>query len=335
MNQSEFESFVKSASYKGEPLEDHLEETHISWIAFSKKHVFKIKKPVKLSFLDFSSLEKRKKYCEKELRLNQRFSKIYLDVLPITKEDNSWCLEKGEGEIKDYAVLMERMISSKRMDKMLRKNKVGMESMQALAKEVAYFHQKAEVIHSTFDLDKARYLFNDISGIEDFIEEELGTDQKKIILRSMVWSDNFLEEHALPIQQRIDQGFLRDLHGDLHGGNIFLYPQPILFDCIEFNDEYRQIDLLYEIAFLCMELEAEGHWELSECFMKHYMQMVPCLETPEDKDLYQYYKCLRANIRAKVLAIGARESKERETQQTQLKAILNYLSMMEKYIKGI
>lgn len=332
MNKSEFHSFVKAAHFQGEPLVNQMEETHISWIAFSEKWVFKIKKPVKLSFLDFSTLSLRKKYCERELRLNQRYSKIYLDVLPVIKREKGWYLGKGEGDIVDYAVRMERMDSSKRMDKMLRENQVSKASMHALAREVADFHQKAEVINTPFDIHKAKSLFNDIGGVGGFIGKEMGKDQKNFILRSMEWSNRFLESYAVRIQERIDRGFQRDLHGDLHGGNIFLYDQPVLFDCIEFSDEYRQIDVLYEIAFLGMELETGGHRELALHFLKQYSQMIPCIETPEDKVLYLYFKCLRANIRAKVLTIQEEKNPNHNIQPSPLEAIQKYLSRMEKYI---
>src|SRR5690554_2607310 len=123
MNRDDFASFVQNVTYNGESMEDQVEETHISWIAFSKTSVFKIKKPVKFSFPDFSSLRQRKKYCLRELKLHQRFSNIYLDVLPVKVSGNAWFLGEGQGEVVDYAVVMERMSSSKRMDKMLLEKK--------------------------------------------------------------------------------------------------------------------------------------------------------------------------------------------------------------------
>src|SRR5690606_16003365 len=212
----------------------------------------------KLSFLDFSTLEQRKYYCERELALNQRFSRIYLDVLPVFKGRSGWLIGEGEGEIVDYAVRMERMLSSKRMDIMLHQNKVKRDDIHALAKEIASFHKKSEVIYKPFEIKKAQSLFNDIEEIQFFVQSEIGEYCAEIISRSVDWSDHFLKTNADYIQDRFDRGCQRDVHGDLHAGNIFLYTQPVLFDCIEFNDEFRQIDLLYEIAFLCMELEAEG-----------------------------------------------------------------------------
>lgn len=335
MNRSEIESLAQSATYKGEPMEGNVDETHISWVLFSRNYVFKIKKPVQLSFLDFSTLAKRRHFCERELALNRRFSGIYLDVLPVMKENGHWSLETGEGEIMDYAVLMERMESGKRMDLMLRENTVRLEDMETLARVVAGFHQRAAVIYSSFDLGEAKSLFRDIQQINPYIERTFGSHQREFILRSMDRSDQFLEKHTERIRERHQQGFVRDLHGDLHGGNIFLYPEPVLFDCIEFSEEYRQIDVLYEIAFLCMEMEAGGHRELSDHFFKHYNQLFSCMETPADLAMFSYFKCLRANIRAKVLGIRAAENQNRETQDNQAEAIEIYLSLMEKYMKGI
>lgn len=334
MNLNEFQSFVGSANFKGESMEVSFEETHISWIAFSKNYVFKIKKPVKLSFLDFSTLEQRRQYCERELTLNRRFSKIYLDVLPVLRSNSGWFIGKGEGEIVDYAVWMERMESSKRMDKMLHQNKVDKDDINALAKEIASFHEKSEVIQKPFEIKKAQSLFNDIAEITDFVQQQIGKPYREIIARSINWSDGFLRANADHIQNRIDQGYTRDVHGDLHAGNIFLYKDPVLFDCIEFNDEFRQIDLLYEIAFLCMELEAEGQEELSSQFFKDYSTLLPDIVKEEDISLYFYYKCLRANIRAKVKAIAAIKAEGTQSSTNDLNAIKRYLSLMSKYMEA-
>jgi aminoglycoside phosphotransferase family enzyme len=335
MNRDDFEFFVENVTYNEEPIEDQVEETHISWIAFSKTRVFKIKKPVKFSFLDFSTVEQRKKYCLRELKLNQRFSKIYFDVLPVIRSGNAWCLGEGQGEVVDYTVVMERMSSSKRMDKMLLQGKVKKNSLKALAKEVAFFHHKAEKIYTPFDLQKAKNLFNDIDEVRGFIGRELGEEHENFLLKSIEWSNNFLSIHASRIEERIKSGFVRDLHGDLHAGNIFLYRQPVLFDCIEFNDEYRHIDVLYEVAYLCMELEAGGHQQLSEYFLTRYSSHLPCFEEEEDYVLYQYFKCLRANVRLKVRALNASESDNGAIETADVNVIKNYLSLMKKLVREI
>ncbi len=330
MNRDEFRDFLKSATFNEERLDDRFEETHISWIAFSKSYVFKIKKPVKLSFLDFSSLAQRKKYCERELALNQRFSKIYLDVLPVRRSLNGWSLGEGEGEVNDFAVLMERISSAKRMDKMLLREEVTHENIDVLAQEIASFHQRATVIQTPFDLRKSQALFNDIETVFGIVTRALGKDQQEFLQKAINWSNEFLETYGIHIQKRIDDGFQRDVHGDLHAGNIFICPKPVLFDCIEFEDDFRRIDLLYEIAFLCMEMEAVGYEALSREFLNSYSKRISCFKTREDVAIFSYFLCLRANIRAKVKVIAAGESNQ--PANPDVKSVKNYLSLMGKYM---
>lgn len=331
MNQQEFHAFVNTVSFEGEPLQESFEETHISWIAFTNSYAFKIKKGVKLSFLDFSTLDLRKQYCDLELKLNQRFSSIYLQVLPVREDLGRWFLGGTEGVVRDYAVLMRKLDAPRRMDKMLHANKVDAQAIQALAEEVAAFHKRAQVIRQPFNFQVAQSLFNDIAGVSGFVKNGLGESYADLVYSSIEWSDSFLSSHQSYIQDRIEMGYQRDLHGDLHAGNIFLYPKPVLFDCIEFNEAFRQIDLLYEIAFLIMELELEGHSRWAALFLEGYQAHLPIMFGPEDDALFSYYKCLRANIRAKVKAINLMNSQEGEASAEDLSTIGNYLSLMNRY----
>ncbi|NIJ52565.1 phosphotransferase [Dyadobacter arcticus] len=333
MNDLNIHALSQTGIFKGQPLYGTPEETHISWVILSKKMAFKIKKPVKLSFLDFSTLAKRKKYCEIELRLNQRFSAIYLAVLPVRHQKNEWFIGEGNATIVDYAIVMKRMLPSKRMDKLLVKGKVLQEQIIALAKEVADFHTYAKVIHSPFDQDESRRTFNDIENAGTYVKENLGQSFQNIITLAIQWSDHFLATNKLLFAQRIREGFKRDLHGDLHSGNIFLYKKPVIFDCIEFNNDFRQIDVISEIAFLCMDLEAFGYPELSDIFLTAYSDHFPCIITSADQQLLTYYKCMRANIRAKVHAISAGQTIEGKVRDVHLAAARNYLTLIKTYIE--
>lgn len=333
MNETGVRQLAKGVYYQGDFLQGRVVETHISWVILTRKFAFKIKKPVKHSFLDFSTLPLRKKYCEKELQLNSRFSGIYLAVLPVRKHGERWYLGGSAGEVADYAVQMKRMARTKEMDTLLRRGKVSSEQVRELAKTVASFHKKAEVITRPFDPEQARRLFNDIQNIQAFVVKKLGAEHAKRISVSITWSDAFLQAHSPHIQARIMQGFQRDLHGDLHSGNIFLYKRPVLFDCIEFNDSYRQMDVLSEVAFLCMDLESFGQQPLAETFLSAYTRDFPCMQTAADERLFLYYKCYRANIRAKIYALRAREAHKGEGRHHQyLEALKNYLSLMKIYM---
>jgi hypothetical protein len=335
MNESQIKVLAGEGRFLDQPLHGRLEETHISWVIISKKYAFKIKRPVKLSFLDFSTLAKRKKYCERELQLNQRFSHIYLNVLPVYKNDHGWFIGPTKGKTVDYAVQMKRLLISKRMDNALKSKNVSRENIVALAKMIASFHAKAEVIDAPFRLPAARSAFNDIRTTLGLCRSHLGNDYAAIIKSSIKWSTAFLKAHAPRIEERVKEGFSRDVHGDLHSGNIFLYRKPILFDCIEFSDAYRRIDVINEIAFFCMDLDVHGNYELAKLFLKEYQRRFACFLKSEDKQLFLYYKCFRANVRAKVHALGVKQAHDTGNYHQHLKAWRSYVKLMRRYMKSV
>lgn len=330
MTEVDVKSLARNGLHEGKPMQGTIEETHISWVVLSRNRAFKIKKPLKLPFLDFSRLRLRKKFCERELKLNKRFSHIYLSVLPIIKLNSHWRVG-GRGKPLDYAVVMKRMDQSMKMDHVLKKAEVSRESIQRLASAIARFHSRSKRIFTPFNLTIARDLFKDIDMISNVVRNNLGELYTDFISRAKDWSDEFLNEHQARFQERIDAGFKRDVHGDLHSGNIFLYKRPVLFDCIEFNDQYRQIDVLYEIAFLCMELEFYKERALSEYLLNRYLDHFPCLLSQEDKKLFIYYKCLRANVRAKVHGLQLRQVRAPEKRKHQVNELTKYLDLMKRY----
>lgn len=332
MKQREIHELATHGNYENEPIRGRLEETHISWVILTKSFAFKIKKPLRLSFLDFSTLSLRKDNCERELVLNSRFSSIYLAVLPVRVLNGRWYLGGTAGSVVDYAVQMKRMLTAKRMDNLLRQGRVKQGDMDSLADTIATFHAKAQKIDTTFNLPKARATFNDIGAARNTIAEKLGPDYAIFLDHAMEWSNAFLDAHAERIQQRVTMGYQRDVHGDLHSRNIFLYRNPVIFDCIEFNDAYRQIDLLYEIAFLCMDLEAFGEPQLAAHFLNAYSSRITCFENKEDEELFMYFKCLRANIRAKVQAIKAGQSSDQQEIDAAIEKSRKYLELMKSYI---
>jgi uncharacterized protein len=335
MKESDIKELAVNGFFDNKPLKGNIVETHISWVILTRKYAFKIKKPLKLSFLDFSTLRLRKKYCERELALNSRFSDIYLSVLPISFQKDTWTIGNSGGQLVDYAVVMKRMASVKRMDNLLQHNKVDNALIEALASKIVSFHKKAKKISIPYDPSISRNTFNDIDANRDFVLKELGHPFAEIIDHSILWSDNFLTLHAHRIQQRIEQGFKKDVHGDLHSGNIFLYKKPVLFDCIEFNDAFRQIDIMYEIAFLCMDLDAFQHTKLSGYFLSAYKSKIACFEVKEDDALFIYFKCLRANIRAKVHILSAINAPNNKELRTHLAETRKYLSLMKAYVESL
>jgi aminoglycoside phosphotransferase family enzyme len=332
MENHEVIQLAANGFFEGQKLQSKLVETNISWVIFSKKYAFKIKKPIKLSFLDYATLSKRKYFCERELLLNGRFSSIYLSVEPIRYFQGKWSIGEGPGEILDYAVRMKKLRASKKMDVMLKKDRVAETDIQGLAESLANFHENTALVFPVFDMEKGRSLFNDLATVKEIVKKELGEYIARKIDVAMEQSNAFLDTHNKRMAARIEEGWCRDGHGDLHSGNIFLYRKPVLFDCIEFNDSFRQTDLLYELAFLCMDLEFYGKGNFSEILVKHYREKIDPFVQDEDWQLFRYYKALRANVRAKVYFLNAQSDRDKNSKQDHIKKAGGYLDLMLRYL---
>ena len=275
MTSQAIHSLLEPGILPGEAGPAELVETHISWVLIGKEHVYKLKKPLRYSFLDFSTVGKRRYYCEREVELNRRLTQeIYLGVVPVRHWNGRWMVGEGEGDIVDYAVRMRKMDPLRRMDLLLREGKVGREDILALAEVISRFHREGFIVRETAGLSQ-RQLFNDLEKETAFLEGLAGDEAGGIIRRAVFHSDEFLAGNEALIQARWEAGLFRDGHGDLHCRNIFLLASPQVFDCIEFNDDLRRIDVLNDIAFLCMDLDNWGRHDLSNLFYEEYIRRFP------------------------------------------------------------
>ncbi len=327
---------INSLLYKGIFPETagkrELIETHISWVIVCDQFVYKIKKPVHYSFLDFSTLEMRKHFCEREIELNKRLTdNIYLDVQPVSEWQGCFFIGGKEGTIIDYAVRMHKLDREKQMNILLLQNKVTASDIRNLAEKIAFFHKKTDIIYKKNFLD-IQEKFNDLKAEREFLAKQLDKNCSNIISRAIETSDIFMEKNKELMAARLSAGFFRDCHGDLHSRNIFLLPAPQPFDCIEFNDDFRQIDVLNEVAFLCMDLDAFGREDLSALFIDYYNHFFPAMKTSGDRSLFIYYKSYRANIRAKVNSLRAKDNNIDKTKA--LSAVDKYLRLMDSYLKS-
>lgn len=335
MTQEQINRLITEGEFPEETGKRKLVETHISWVILCDAFVYKIKKPVDYSFLNFSTLKLRKYYCEREIVLNRRLTPdVYLEVLPIREDDHKIKIGSGEEAILDYVVKMNKLDTSKQMDILLKEDKVSVMDIQNLAEKVASFHQGAEIILE-LDLMDIREKFNDLDSVKETISGQSGETYGKMIQDTIGFSDRFLEENKQLMANRLKAGLYRDCHGDLHSRNIFLLPEPTPFDCIEFNDELRQIDVLNEVAFLCMDLDAFDRKDLSEEFLTHYIHSFPAMKTPEEVALFIYYKMYRANIRAKVNGLRVISATKDDERATALSTAEKYLTQMSNYIQEI
>lgn len=288
-------------------------ETHISWLLLDEEHVYKIKKPVKFSFLDFTTLEKRKYFCEEEVRLNRRLApEIYLGVVPM-----------GD----DYAVKMKRLDNEKMMDKLLKQDKVTEDDVRKIAEIIADFHGKIEVIKGNYGTSEIAWKqIVDLGNFKDTIEKACGIGNKVDTI--LEGSRNFIEKNKELFSKRINEGKIRDCHGDLHSGNIFLVDGIVIFDCIEFSKDFRYIDVANEIAFMSMDLDAFGREDFSKLFVDTYLAKTG---DEELRKLLPLYKCYRANVRAKIAAIDYSQHPGDEPKER----IKKYTELAERYAKNL
>ncbi|MFB3889243.1 MAG: phosphotransferase [Candidatus Bathyarchaeia archaeon] len=290
-------ALMKPEAYDEPPGHVELVQTHISFVFLTQKFVYKVKKAVNLGFVDFTTLRKRRFFCQKELELNRRLCPdLYLEVVPINKA--STFKVKGEGKTVDYAVKMKRLPQEKIMSKLLEEGKVDVALVENIAKLIADFHEKAET-------NSAISQFGSLATVETNWNENFDQTEADIG-RTITRNDfdficdrinRFMKTNAALFQNRMDKGRIRDCHGDIHSGNIFITDRVYIFDAIEFNDRFRYSDVAADVAFLAMDLDFKRRNDLSKRFIETYV------EASRDRELLRllpFYECYRAYVRGKV-----------------------------------
>jgi aminoglycoside phosphotransferase family enzyme len=327
---------IANGKFPDGQLYHHLIQTHISWVILGDDYVYKIKKPVKLSFLDFSTLEKRKYFCEQELILNQRLTHdIYLNVQPINIYQGQYEIGSNRGEVIDYALVMRRMDNAKEMNKLLAKNQVNLIDIQKIVDQLIDFHSRTQVIKGKVNAEGLIVDFQDLSQMLDFVKDNLGASAHQQLLNCLKLASEFISSQANLIAKRDKEGFTRDCHGDLHSGNIFLLEEPVLFDCIEFNPHFRQIDVLNELAFFCMDLEFANRDDLSQYFIESYNQKFEIIRNKEEELLFLFYKLYRANIKVKVNAIKTMQTNDPKERSSRLDLFKRYFQLFLEYYQAL
>ena len=280
------------------PVDDiELLETHISWVVLTGGIVYKIKKAVNFGFLDFSTLEKRRFYCEEEVRLNRRFAPdLYLDVIAIRGRAERPSLH-GEGRAIEYAVRMRQFSQQALLGSMAARHELTPEHIDEIARLVAAMHSRASVAGAQFGLphDIHHWVMENFAHIRPVLKDPGRREQLRHLEH---WCQREFRTKVSVIESRKTDGFIRECHGDLHLGNLALIDGRITpFDCIEFNPRLRWIDVINESAFLMMDLEDRGYPELAYRFMNALLQQTGDYAGVR---ILRYYLVYRALVRAKV-----------------------------------
>lgn len=283
-----------------------LRETHISWVFLGSDQVFKVKKPVSLGFLDFSTSEKRRRACEAEVRLNRRLAPdVYRGVVPVILDASGRHRFGGEGDPVDWAVSMKRLPDSHRADVRLERGELTGDDIELVAERVARFHHEcgpSEAARPFGTVETIRFnVLENFEQTSSTIHRYLDPERVKEL---EAWQLRFLEERRALFEERLRTGRIRDGHGDLRLEHVYLDDrrEVTILDCIEFNDRFRFADVCTDVVFLAMDLAWHGRVDLAERFLARYAREAG------DYDLYplvDFYQSYRAFVRGKIASMTA------------------------------
>jgi uncharacterized protein len=293
------ESMSRPDFYPHHPETVEVVQTHISYVFIAGDYVYKVKKPVNFGFLDFTTLEQRKFYCEEELRLNKRLAPtIYLDVVPLTQDNQGHLSISGNQHVVEYAVRMKKMPLDKMLKILLAKGQVDEKILDAMAGKIASFHKAAQTGGSIDEMGS-------IKTIRHNTEENFAQTEKHIDITIPLYQYQFIRDYVEQflaanksfLEKRVAQHKIRDCHGDLHLEHICIADEVIVFDCIEFNERFRFSDVAAEVSFLTMDLDYNGYPEQAKTFVQSYLKYSGDHDMPA---LLNFYRCYYAYVRGKV-----------------------------------
>lgn len=333
MTDQEFEQLIdhlRSAdAYPHDCGEISVVQTHISCVILTGERAYKIKKPVTLGFLDFSSLEQRQQYCREELRLNRRFAPdVYLDIVPITGT-----LERprvdGDGPVIEYAVCMRQFDQINLLSRMADEGRLHASHVDSMAKVIAEFHQSCAVAEadSPFLTTEAMTapVRENFEALADLHEPWL-----TIVNALNVWTADQITAKQKHFESRASAGRIRECHGDMHLGNLFLDGDTVTpFDGVEFNKSFRWIDVANDLAFAVMDLEDRGYAAFAARLLNAWLEATGDYAALSVLPFYQVYRAL---VRAKVDSIRASQGDITRREQQHLSGDFGeYIDLALKY----
>jgi len=305
-------------------------ETHISWVLLTGEYAYKVKKPVNLGFLDFSTLAARHRYCQEEVRLNRRLAPdIYMDVVAV-RDSPAGPRIGGDGPVLEYAVKMRAFAQEALAARVLKAGEFGAAHIDTLADCIVAFHQTAARATSVDRFGSPdSVLAATLQNFEQLSQLVKSAPDKKALLGLRHWSEREFALRLTTLDARKRDGFVRECHGDLHLGNIAVIDnKPVPFDCLEFNEQLRWIDVMNEVAFLVMDLQDRGRGDFAWRFLNRY------LEATGDYHglaVLRFYLVYRAMVRAKVHLMRAQQPHLAHTEKSRLtRTFRDYLRLSRR-----
>jgi aminoglycoside phosphotransferase family enzyme len=310
-----------------------LKETHISWIFLTGKFAYKVKKNLKFgNVLDFSTLFLRKKFCQKEVRLNKILCHgMYKDVVKIIEEDDGSIRitdldYQSPAKTLEYAVMMKEIPQKYRMDYLIRKNIISSKTITILAKFLVEFHRSTPTNTSIMLFGRPKFLKMKI--IENFNTLSKLANISPIFQQKLI---SFITKNKEIFYERINQFKIRDIHGDLYLKNIFIvHDKFYLYDRIEFNDSLRFADVAEDVAHISMDLDHYRKFNLRKHFLSQYIKMSK--DNILDKLIY-FWMCYKACVRAKVSFFSAKNEKDNKRRAASIRDAEDHLQLATSYIE--
>jgi aminoglycoside phosphotransferase family enzyme/predicted kinase len=299
-------------------------DTHISVVFLTPDRAYKLKRALTVPYLDYGTLEKRRKLCEAEIEINRRTApEIYLRAVPVTLGAEGSLALGGGGRPVEWLVEMARFDTDLTLDRVARAGKLETKTVRDLADAIAAFHEKAERIDTT---DGAGVVEPTIGGnareLRNWLDAPFAASD---IDRLVDLQRSRLDANRALLDARAGAGMVRRCHGDLHLRNICLIDgRPVIFDAIEFNEKFIRIDVLYDLAFLLMDFAYCGHAEFANLAFNRYLQRTGDIGGIGPLPLFQ---SLRAAIRAHVTAKAAGERASGERQEAMRREAAAYLDL--------
>ena len=313
-------------AYPEAPSRVEAVETHMSWVFLTDTHAYKLKKPVRYAYLDFSTVEARRLDCEQEVRLNRRLAAdVYLGVIPLTLDAQAHLSLGGAGEVVDWLVQMRRLPAERMLDQLLRCGAVKQAEISRLARRLARFYATAAADAITPEAYRQCLAGRIEDNLRELGSPEFGPtlDVPEGLARFQL---GFLQGHAGLFDNRVRQGRIVEGHGDLRPEHVCLLAEPVVIDCLEFNREFHILDPADELGYLALECERLHAPEVGRWLLESYIEASG--DTPPAALLHFYQSC-RAVLRAK-LAIWHLRDDGRHPPGTWVAAARDYLELARR-----
>jgi aminoglycoside phosphotransferase family enzyme/predicted kinase len=301
------QAMLRADFYPHRPASVELRQTHISYVLLAGSEVYKIKKPVRFAFLDFSTLERRRHFCREEVRLNRRLAgDVYRGVVAIRADAEGFAVAgEDAADAVEYAVHLRRLPDDRMLPALLERGAVDDALIDAIVRKLAAFHAAAEtspeIARGGDPAVLAQLMDDDFREVDAFHGDTITAEDDLTIRR---FCHAFLGSHESLLRRRQSGGRIRDGHGDLHAEHICCTAELVIYDCIEFNPQFRQRDVAAEMAFLAMDFVYRGRPDLAERLIARYAALANDAELP---GLVPFYACHRAYIRGKVDSLKSTE----------------------------